>query len=346
MKSLSLVDREKFEIVEKKTPEINDNQVLVKVAYCGVCGSDLDRYFKGKVHYFPVTLGHEFSGTIQQIGSNVKKYKIGDKVTAAPLVPCGTCEYCERGEYSHCAQYSFIGSRQDGAMAEFVAVNEENIVAVPSNVTLKEAALIEPLTVALHGVERLKMAAGSDVLIFGAGTIGMMTLLSVKALGAGKITVIDLNEEKLTKAQNLGADEIINPIKTDLDAYFEKVGNPDIVFETAGASQTQLQSIEYVRHLGKVVFIGTATKDVNFAPKLFEQILRKEIIVTGSWMSYSAPFPGYEWEAGLNYISKGKIDVKPLISEIFKLEDKNKPFDRMVDVELPSIKYLYEINPN
>jgi L-iditol 2-dehydrogenase len=190
------------------------------------------------------------------------------------------------------------------------------------------------------------MAAGSDVLIFGAGTIGMMTLLSVKALGAGKITVIDLNEEKLTKAQNLGADEIINPIKTDLDAYFEKVGNPDIVFETAGASQTQLQSIEYVRHLGKVVFIGTATKDVNFAPKLFEQILRKEIIVTGSWMSYSAPFPGYEWEAGLNYISKGKIDVKPLISEIFKLEDKNKPFDRMVDVELPSIKYLYEINPN
>ncbi|WP_440870361.1 zinc-binding dehydrogenase [Staphylococcus shinii] len=274
------------------------------------------------------------------------QYYGGDKVTAAPLVPCGKCEYCERGEYSHCSQYSFIGSRQDGAMADFVAVNAENIVTVPDNVTLQEAALIEPLTVALHGVERLKMTAGSDVLIFGAGTIGMMTLLSVKALGAGKITVIDLNEEKLNKAKQLGADEVINPTKIDLDNYFEKDGNPDFVFETAGSSQTQLQSIKYVKHLGKVVFIGTATKDVNFDPKLFEQILRKEIIVTGSWMSYSAPFPGYEWKVGLNYISQGKIDVKPLISEVFKLEDKNVPFDRMINPNLSSIKYLYEINPN
>ncbi|MDK9848066.1 galactitol-1-phosphate 5-dehydrogenase [Staphylococcus equorum] len=345
MKSLSLVEKEKFELVDKEMPHVNDNQVLIKVAYCGVCGSDLDRYFKGKVHYFPITLGHEFSGVVYQIGNDVNNFHIGDRVTAAPLVPCRNCEYCERGEYSHCPQYSFVGSRQDGAMAEYVTVNVENVISVPDNVTLKEAALIEPLTVALHGVERINMNAGSEVLIFGAGSIGMMTLLSVKALGAGKITVIDLNEEKLAKAKALGADEIINPIKVDLDNYFENNVKPEIVFETAGASQTQLQSIKYVKHLGKVVFIGTATKEVNFEPKLFEQILRKEIIVTGSWMSYSAPFPGREWETGLNYISKGKIDVKPLISEVFKLEDKNLPFDRMIDKNLSSVKYLYEINP-
>ncbi|MEB6118703.1 galactitol-1-phosphate 5-dehydrogenase [Mammaliicoccus sciuri] len=343
MKSLSLVDEEKFEIIEKNIPEINENQVLIKVAYCGVCGSDLDRYFKGKVHFFPITLGHEFSGTIEKVGTGVKNFNIDDRVTAAPIVPCGKCEYCERGEFAHCTHYSFIGSRQDGAMAEYVAVNAENVIKVPDKVTLKEAALIEPLTVALHGVERINMQAGSNVLIFGAGTIGMMTLLSVKALGVGNVTVVDLNSEKLIKAQKLGADTIINPLETDLSDYFEEHDNPEIVFETAGASQTQLQSIEFVKHLGKVVFIGTATKDVNFDPKLFEQILRKEIIVTGSWMSYSAPFPGYEWTAGLNYLSQGKIDVKPLISEVFTLEDKSKPFDRMIDKELPSIKYLYEI---
>lgn len=343
MKSLSLVGKEKLEIVEKAIPKINDNQVIIKVAFCGVCGSDLDRYFKGKVHYFPITLGHEFSGTVYKTGSKVNNFHEGDRVTAAPLIPCRKCEYCLRGEYSHCSKYSFIGSRQDGAMAEFVAVDVENVLSIPENVTLEAAALIEPLTVALHGVERINMNAGSEVLIFGAGTIGMMTLLSVKALGAGKITVVDLNEEKLSKAKQLGADEIVNPVEIDLDRYFENNRNPDAVFETAGASQTQTQSIKYVKHLGKVVFIGTATKDVKFEPQLFEQILRKEIIVTGSWMSYSAPFPGYEWKSGLNYISQGKIDVKPLISEIFEIEDRNKPFDRMVDQKLSSIKYLYKI---
>ncbi|MEW9677165.1 galactitol-1-phosphate 5-dehydrogenase [Lentibacillus sp. L22] len=342
MKALSLEDKQTFKIRDIKKPTISDNQVLVKVSYCGVCGSDLDRYFKGKVHYFPLILGHEFSGVIEEIGKNVHSFSAGDRVAVAPLVPCGHCENCKHGRPAHCSQYGFIGSRQNGAMAEYVAVDERNLLSIPDKVSMKEAALIEPLTVALHGVERVHFCAGSEAVIFGAGTIGMMTLLVLKARGAGNITVIDLNSEKLAVANKLGATNTINSNEVDLNEYFSNHKKPEIVFETAGVAQTQVQSIEIVDHIGKVVYIGTANNEVDFSPKVFEQILRKEIEIRGSWMSYSTPFPGYEWSAGLQYIEEAIIDVKPLINGIFTLEDKEKPFLKMKDPLNHSIKFLYE----
>ncbi|GKU85152.1 galactitol-1-phosphate 5-dehydrogenase [Niallia sp. NCCP-28] len=344
MKALVLDNKETFTVKKIQKPAIFERQVLVKVSYVGVCGSDLARYFEGKVHSYPIVLGHEFSGVVEQVGNLVQKVKEGDRVAIAPLIPCGKCENCDRGKPALCEHYSFVGSRQQGAMAEYIAVDEKNILVLPEEVSNEEAALIEPLTVAIHGIERIQFNAGANVVVFGAGTIGIMTLLALKARGAGDVTVIDINNEKLQIAQELGASYTINSLQVDLNEYFTKHPKPEVVIETAGVSQTQVQSIEIVEKLGKVVYVGTATKDVVFPPKVFERILRGEIEITGSWMSYSAPFPGFEWKAALQYIKDGTIDVKPLINEVYRLEDKEAPFLKMRDPENHSIKFLYKID--
>lgn len=344
MKALSVTDVEKIELVDLDMPELEKGKVLIKVAFTGICGSDLPRYFNGAVHSFPQILGHEFSGTVEEIGEDVKKVNQGDKVAVAPLVPCGDCNNCKQGEPAMCTNYSFVGSRENGAMAEYVAVPEENCVVIPESLSLKEAALLEPLTVAIHGVDRVKIPAGATVMVLGAGTIGLLTILTLKAKGAGEIIAVDLNTNKLKLAQECGATITINPLETKLDEFFKNHEMPEIIYETAGSSITQVQAIELVRKRGKVVFIGTSTKDVNLKPETFEKILRGELEVTGAWMSYSAPFPGYEWKAGINYMDSKKIDVNPLITGVFSLEDKAIPFEKMIEKNSNQVKLLYKIS--
>ncbi len=344
MKALVLESKATFALRDIEKPIISSKQVLVKVAFVGICGSDLARFFEGKVHNYPTILGHEFSGVVEQVGSEVTAVQKGDRVAVAPLVPCDQCENCQQGKPALCEHYSFIGSRQQGAMAEYVAVDERNILVLPAEVSNEEAALIEPLTVAIHGIERIQFHAGAAVVVFGAGTIGIMTLLALKARGAGEITVIDINEDKLKIAKELGATYTVNSLQVDLNDYFTTHPKPKVVIETAGVAQTQVQSIEIVDKLGKVVYIGTAVREVIFPPQVFERILRGEIEITGSWMSYSAPFPGFEWQAAIQYLKEGVVDVKPLINEHYQLEDQEIPFIKMRDPKNPAIKYLYKIS--
>lgn len=343
MKALTVTEVATFELQEIAIPTPKKKEVLIKVAYVGVCGSDLPRYFDGGVHQFPQVLGHEFSGIIEKIGEEVTTLKVGDRVAVAPLVPCNECEQCRSGHPQLCLDYSFIGSRQQGAMAEYVAVPAENCLIVPKELALKTAATIEPLTVAIHGVERIRTKSGDKTLVLGAGTIGLMTVLALRARGVGEITVVDLNEQKLELAKKVGADVVINPLKTDLDAHFKEQGLASIVFETAGNHLTQVQAVRYADRNAKVVFVGTCTKPIQFEPEEFELILRRELELTGSWMSYSAPFPGFEWHAALRYLSTGEIDTLPLITGIFSLEDQALPFEKMREKDSKEVKVLYEI---
>lgn len=346
MKALTVVDKETFELREIEKPTVTSGKVLIKVAYAGICGSDIPRYFAGAVHSFPQILGHEFSGIVEEVGENVTRVKRGDRVAVAPLVPCGKCDYCQTGEPAMCTQYSFIGSRESGAMAEYVSVPEVNCIKVPDGLSLKEAALVEPLTVAIHGVDRVHLPAGSRVMVIGVGTIGLLTLLTLRAKGAGEIIVVDLNDNKLELSKQIGADVLINPLNQPLEQYFSDHELPEIVYETSGSSITQVQAIEFVKKKGKVVYIGTCNKEITFPPKTFEKILRGELEVTGSWMSYSSPFPGYEWEAGLRYMANKTIDVNPLITGEFSLEDKEIPFEKMIEKNSKHVKLLYKIHDN
>lgn len=343
LKALVEVSKEKFILKDIEKPLAVRDKVVVKVNYCGICGSDLPRYFNGAVHQFPQILGHEFSGIADRVGPDVKSIHPGEKVTVAPLIPCGHCEFCKKGFPAMCTHYSFIGSRENGAMAEYISVPEQNVLKIPDGVSLKEAALIEPLTVAIHGVDRVNLHAGANVLLFGAGTIGLLSLLTLKAKGA-HVLVADINQKKLDLAKQIGADQTINPADITLNDYFNDHEKPEYVFETAGSSITQVQAIESVRKKGKVVFIGTAKKEVTYPPETFEKILRGELEVTGSWMSYSAPFPGYEWSSGLKYIESGKINVKPLISGTYALEEMEKPFLEMIEPGTEKVKFLYKIS--
>ena len=343
MKALVITGVTKVELQQLDIPTYKDNEVLINVKYCGICGSDLPRALDGGVHSFPMVVGHEFSGQVVEIGANVKDIAVGDRVTAGALLPCGKCEACKQGKPAMCNDYGFIGSRQNGAMAEYIAVKAENVVKLPDEVDYMEGAMIEPLTVALHGIQRVNVKAGATALVFGAGTIGLLALQCLKAVGAGKVYMVDIVDKKLELAKKLGADDVINSMNVDLVEYLNEHGKPEVVIENSGSPIAQAQCLEIVKKCGSVVYIGTATKDLTLKPEVFEKILRGELNVTGSWMSYSAPYPGYEWTTAVEYIKEKKIDLKSMITNVYKLEDLLVPFQTMRDREACATKVLFKI---
>lgn len=341
MKALVIEDVKKLVYKDIEIPKVQEDKVLVRVKACGICGSDIPRARDGGVHSFPQVIGHEFSGDIVKVGEKVKDYKVGDRVTAVPLVPCGHCENCQKGHPAMCESYSFIGSREQGAMAEYVAVPARNLIKLTDNVTYEQGACIEPITVALHGVERVNITAGKKAIVYGCGTIGIFLMQCLKAKGLEKIYVIDIDDFKLSVAKELGAYKVINSLKTDVAKYFNDNGKADYVFETAGVSFIQSQVLGLVNKLGSVVYVGTAHKDVTMDHKTFENILRGELNVTGSWMSYSAPFPGSEWKAAVEYLESGKIKVDKIITHRFKLKDGYSAFETMLSKDQNSMKVMY-----
>ncbi|WP_236895927.1 galactitol-1-phosphate 5-dehydrogenase [Clostridium beijerinckii] len=343
MKALIIEDVKKLLYKDIEIPKVEKDKVLIKVKACGICGSDVPRARDGAVHSFPQVVGHEFSGDIVEIGSEVEGYKVGDRVTAAPLIPCRKCENCEKGKPAMCTNYSFIGSREQGAMAEYVAVPSRNLIKLADNVTYEQGACIEPITVALHGVERVNIISGKKAIVYGCGTIGILLMQCLKAKGIEKIYVIDIDDFKLSIAKELGAYEVINPLKIGVKEYFYKHGKVDYVFETAGVNFIQSEVLNLVDRLGSVVYVGTAHKDVIIDYKTFENILRGELNVTGSWMSYSAPFPGSEWKAAVEYLESGKINVDKIITHRFKLEDGYRAFEAMLSKGENSIKVMYTV---
>lgn len=341
MKALVAYGPHDLRCEEIDMPQYQADEVLIAVKACGICGSDVPRAVQGAVHNYPIVFGHEFSGCVTAVGSQVTHVKVGDRVTAAPLLPCGTCKFCQMGRPAMCQDYDFLGSRRNGAFAEYVAIKATNVVKLSDDTDYLSGAMIEPITVALHGVSRVNIEAGATVAVFGAGTIGLLTLQCLRAIGAGKIYVIDVVDAKLALAKELGADDVINGMTCDPVQYMSEHGQPSAVFETAGTPITQRQSVEVVEKLGKVSFIGTATKDFVLPPHSFEKILRGELEVTGSWMSYSAPYPGYEWPAAALLLAQNKIKTDKLITHKFKLEDGIAAFDTMVDKNSQAIKVMF-----
>ena len=307
----------RYEDIE--TPKVEPGKVLVKIKYTGICGSDIPRVNQGTAHYTPIVLGHEFSGTVAEVGEGVTSVKAGDRVAGIPLVPCMKCEDCQKGNYSLCKHYDFIGSHSFGSYAEYVAVPEKNVVKFSDDVSFEQGAFFEPATVALHGLERTGYQGGKTVAILGGETIGLLTMQWAKIFGAKKIVVFDIAEERLELAKRLGADAGINTLKenfmADAKALTDGKGY-DYVFETAGNTITMKMAYELAANKAEICFIGTPTKELSFTVKEWENMNRKEFKLTGSWMSYSAPFPGHEWDLVAHYFATG--DLKLDESFIFK----------------------------
>ncbi len=312
-------------------PSIGKGEVLVKVKATGICGSDVPRVLGDAAHYYPIVLGHEFSGEVVEVGEGVTSVKPGDRVAGVPLIPCLKCADCQAGDYSLCKNYTFIGSRIQGSFAEYVKMPERNAVKFDPCVSFEQGAFFEPSTVALHGLNRLNYKGGYDVAILGGGTIGLFTAQWAKIFGARRVFVFDIDNDRLKLAKELGADETINTLDPDFRSVVTELTNGrgfKYIYETAGVDFTMKLAFEIAGNKSEVCFIGTPTKDLVFTPRLFENINRKEFILTGSWMSYSAPFPGKEWELTAYYFSTGQLKFSDkLIFKKFKLSEIKQAFD-------------------
>jgi L-iditol 2-dehydrogenase len=319
MKAGVLHAREELRYEEIPTPSPETGQVKIKVKYTGICGSDLPRVNGEASHYYPNVLGHEFSGVIVEVGEGVESLKVGDKVAGVPLIPCLTCEDCQKGDYALCKHYSFVGSRQFGSFAEYVVVPEKNAVKFDDSICFEHGAFFEPITVALHGLNRLDYQPDGTVAILGGGTIGLFTMQWAKIFGARKVVVFDISDERLELAKKFGADECINTLEEGFIQQAKRLTDVkgfDYVYETAGNTVTMKMAFELVANKGGVCLIGTPTKAITFTVEEWEKLNRKEFNLTGSWMSYSREFPGKEWELTAHYINTGEFKLDD--SFIFK----------------------------
>ncbi len=310
MKAAVLHANEDLRWEEFPTPVLEPGEVLIRVRATGICGSDVPRVLHRGAHYYPIVLGHEFSGEVAAVGAGVTNVAPGDRVTAAPLIPCHTCADCQRGDYALCRHYSFIGSRVPGSFAEYVKAPARNVVPFGTGVSFEQAAFFEPSTVALHGLMRVGYRGGEDVAILGGGTIGLFTAQWARIFGARRVVVLDLDDDRLALARRLGADATVNTT----DPGFREVALEltdgrgfGFVYETAGAAGTMALAFEMAANKAGVCFIGTPTRDLTLPPKVLELMLRKEFTLTGSWMSYSAPFPGREWELTAHCFANGSL---------------------------------------
>ncbi len=330
MKAAVLYANQDLRYTEIETPKAGPGEVVIRVKATGICGSDVPRVLNNAAHYYPIVLGHEFSGIISEIGEGVTGLSVGDHATAAPLIPCMECPDCRKGNYSLCKHYKFTGSSLFGSFADYVKVPAAGVVTFDRSVDFVQAAFFEPSTVGLHGIRQSRMEGGKDVAIVGGGTIGLFTMQWAKILGARRVVVFDISPERLAIARKLGADAVINTGDADFKeqamALTDGAGYA-YVYETAGQNITQGICFEIAANKATVCFIGTSSKDLHFPWKQFELMNRKEFYLTGSWMSYSAPFPGEEWRLTAECFANGKLQFEPsLVYQKFPMRDAWKAF--------------------
>jgi len=315
---------------EVEIPEINEEEILVKVKYAGICGTDFERVLKTGTWKFPTILGHEFGGLIVKSGKNVEGISVGDKVVVNPMVPCGTCQYCKLGKYNMCEDYDYLGSRSSGGFAEYAKVKYTNAYKVPGDMSNAAIAAIDPVAVALHGMIKGEIKIGETVAVFGAGPIGHYIIQWAKLLGASTVIAIDLVDEKLNIAKEVGADYCINPLQVEDVAKeikrFTHGEGVHLAIESAGAEATVVQCISAARKQGKVVYLGTPHKNIALTDSVFESILRKELTIVGSWCYHFAP-PIHEWKVSIENIYHGRIKIAPVISHYFALGHVKDAFE-------------------
>lgn len=317
MKEIVIPQNNQLEIRETDIPACGDNDVLVKVLYSGLCGSDIPRIFHHGAHFYPVRLGHEFSARVVATGSNVSTVKEGDHICCVPLIPNFSAPECQRGFYSLGKGYSFVGSRLPGGNAQYVTMPESSCFLLPEGVTPLQGAFFEPVTVGVHPILMAGGCQDKNVIVLGVGTIGLLAMQSAKALGAKSVTAVDINHARLDLAKRLGADHVINVSEENAleeAAFLADIHFDQLILETAGTPQTVKLALKIAGPRAQVALIGTLHKDLSMTYAEYEQILRKELLVFGSWMNYSAPFPGDEWRLTIDMFRNGQIQIDPLIN--------------------------------
>ncbi len=347
MEAIQMTDVKKLRFINIEMPKPKDDEVLVKIMAVGVCGSDIPRLLQYGSHVLPIIPGHEFAGKIVEVGSKVVGWKIGDKASAAPLIPCYECEWCKKGLYSLCEDYKYYGSRNDGAYAQYLAVKSENLLRLAEDTPYAGGATIDPAANAIHAFLRGDGTGEDTVCIFGLGAIGLFAVQYAKVLGCKKIIAVDVNDDKLNVAMECGATHVLNSRKSDPVAdileYTDGKG-VSLSFDMSGVPIAQEQSILAAGKMGKVVFLGISHAGLTLSEEAVDNILRYQLSIRGSWNSFSNPFPGVEWTEAVRLMNEKKFIPDLLISHRLDLKELPDIFKQIDNHSLVYNKIMFYPN--
>lgn len=340
MKALLLSEYNRLEIVELPLPRPGPGELLVRVEACGICGSDVHGYDGTSGRRIPpVVMGHEAAGTVAALGPGVTRAHEGDRIAPDSTVYCGECEYCRRGDINLCDRREVLGVstndfRRAGAFAQFVSVPERIIHRLPDNLSFTDAAMIEPLAVAVHAVDLAQLPEHGTALVVGAGMIGLLTLQALRVAGCSSVYVLDIDDGRLKLAQELGAAAVINGKTTDAGAELSRLTDGrgvNVALEAVGSTPSIKTAVENVRKGGTVVLIG------NIAPTAeipLQIVVSRQLRLQGSAASAG------EYPRCIEMLSRGEIDLKPLISVVAPLEEGPQWFERLHGREANLMKVI------
>lgn len=330
----------RIEEVDKPTP--GPGEVLMKVAYCGVCGSDLSRMFESGPHKLPLICGHEFSAWIEELGEGVEALEVGDLVTVPPMLPCFKCPPCVQGQFSLCEDYDYYGSRRHGAYAQFVVGPAHLLLKVPADLDPRAAAMVDPAAISLHAIYRTRLGVGDRVAVLGGGgPIGLFSVQWAKLAGASEVVAIDVSKEKAELALQAGATHATSS-EEELEPLIGQ--GFDVVIETSGVARVADQAVRITARHGQVVLIGIPHTDVVLAEKTWARLMRLEIDILGSWNSFSAPFPGKEWTTTVDKLASGELKWEFMITHEEPVERVPELIGQMARREIVSSKVLFRPN--
>ena len=329
MKALVLTRYNHFDYQDVPQPQVAQDEVLVEVMACGICGSDVHGMDGSSGRRLPpIIMGHEAAGVIARTGDKVSGWQVGDRVTFDSMISCGRCHFCRRGRINLCDNRRVLGVscdefRREGAFAEYVAVPESILFALPEGLSFEHAAMTEPLSVAIHAVERVPIHLNDTAVVVGTGMIGLLVVQALRAAGCGRILAVDIQPERLRLACRLGADEGFSPNEIDVAAeVLRQTGGrgADVVFEAIGFRQTVALAVASVRKGGCLGLVGNLTPQVD---------LPLQAAVTRELTLYSCCASSGEYPACLDMIARGTINVDALISEVAPLADGAAWFERL-----------------
>lgn len=324
MKAAVYFGRHDLRVVEVDEGPVGDNQVMVNVKYCGVCGTDIHIYEGdgGSAEVTPpLIIGHEFSGIVTAIGKNVKSVMVGDRVAVDPNDLCGECYYCRNAMGHFCLNSKGYGTTYPGGFAEYDVVSEKQVFKIPDNLSYESAALTETLSCCLHGIDLCDIRTGQSVFIIGAGPIGLMMLQLAKIAGAGKIIVSEIVPEKRALALKYGANIVIDPLNEDIGAVLSaNTRNVNCVIECAGTIKTIEQAITYAGKGATVMMFGLVAPDAAATIKPHE-FFKKELKLTSSFVN------PYTFDRAIEILALGKVKADEIITDILPLDRINEVFE-------------------
>jgi len=294
-------------------PSCGEDEVILQLKCCGICGSDLPRVFSKGTYHFPTVPGHEFAGTVF---FDPKNELTGKGVAVFPLLPCFECESCKKEQYATCEGYDYYGSRRDGGMSEYLAVKRWNLLVMPEGLSYREGAMCEPVSVARHAVRKLGIRPGETLLISGAGPIGLIAGQWAKAMGVAQVFYFDIDARKVAFAKTLG--------------FAEYSGGEEIscALEGTGCSEPLSKCLKALSPGGRMVLMGNPSGEVALSQNHYWHILRKELTLLGTWNSSFRPEEN-DWKESLAAMAEGRINVKPLVTHAYPLEQCGEAFEMM-----------------